>query len=85
MIKKYNDFNNINEANIGSTPARSCIVLRGYIKRIERLNKNEYTNPRFRTGDINKLPWELLNFDKTCENALKNKNFEEAKRFRLAG
>jgi hypothetical protein len=56
------------------TPAQACTWLQGFINRVDRLTANNYTIPRLRTEDLNKLKNELSQVNLLCSIAIFNKN-----------
>lgn len=57
---------------INITPARCVIFFKNFMSRVDRMVKNEYTNPRFRTYDFKRLLNELeeprwTNFENVCK------------------
>jgi len=52
-------------------PSQATTYLRSFIARMERVLKNEYKTKGSRTGDLNRLKWDVERFDYYCETALK--------------
>ncbi len=59
-------------------PFQSLTKLVNFTNRVERIKKNEYSNNRFLTADINKLTFELRKIPLLCSIGVFNKNKERA-------
>ncbi len=74
------------------TPSEALVKMEGFASRVDRIEKNKYTNPRFRTMDLNKLRFEYKYVYLWHSIAFYNKNQERAmsiiercnKRYRIA-
>ncbi len=60
------------------TPAECTTKIGGFILRMKRLDENQYTNPRFRTMDLNKLFFEVRRMSTWASIAVFNKNKDRA-------
>ncbi len=60
------------------TPSEALTKLVNFTDRVERIKKNEYSNNRFLTADINKLTFELRKIHLLCSIGIFNKNKERA-------
>ena len=61
MIRRYN-------------PSEACTKLHAFANRVERLLANQYTLPRLRTVDLNKLKEDLRKLHRWLEIADNHKN-----------
>ena len=60
------------------TPSECLSKLVHFNKKVERIQLNEYSNPRFRTADLNRLKWDIKLVQYWCSIAVHNKNKERA-------
>ena len=63
------------------TPSQALTKLILFYSRVDRLEANNYSNPRFRTQDLNKLKFELQRIRLYASIAIHNKNKERAQSF----
>uniref|UniRef100_UPI003217011D hypothetical protein n=1 Tax=uncultured Draconibacterium sp. TaxID=1573823 RepID=UPI003217011D len=61
------------------TPAECIIRIQGFIARMKRLEDDNYTLPRLKTQDLNKLKYDILNMNRLASIGIYNKNAERAK------
>lgn len=59
------------------TPSAALIKIENFISRIDRLERNKYSNKRFRTSDLNKLKLEFNKMYLFYSIAIFNKNSEK--------
>lgn len=60
------------------TPSQALARLSDFSKRVDRLEANQYSNPRFRVADLNRLKASQRGFIFLCSIGVHNRNKERA-------